>query len=220
MEEAQAYCPPGVGLPTVAHDRGHGITSLRVYCAAGLVCPYSKIFTFDELQLSDDMVMMQIPRVRRFVRTKCGSRKVQIRVYLARPKAVRAILQPVPFRARDRKGIVDARGSQMSVSDPVSGTYWTELRIFLEVANARSFNRAAKRLGLSHPTIGRAVRRLEEELGTQLIAEAFARGIKLTPPPKRYIYPSQVIFSGNKCSPWMRAARDSRNRVCTAGGCR
>jgi hypothetical protein len=36
MNEAEAYCPPGVGLPTVAHDRGHGITAIRVYCSAGL----------------------------------------------------------------------------------------------------------------------------------------------------------------------------------------
>jgi DNA-binding transcriptional LysR family regulator len=65
--------------------------------------------------------------------------------------------------------------------DPVTGMYWTELRIFVEVANARSFNRAAQRLGVSHATIGRAVRRLEEELGIPLITEAFARGVKLTP---------------------------------------
>jgi DNA-binding transcriptional LysR family regulator len=63
-----------------------------------------------------------------------------------------------------------------------SGLYWTELRIFLEVARAQSFNRAAQSLGVSQPTIGRAVRRLEEKLGTQLIAKAFARGVKLTPP--------------------------------------
>ena len=61
-------------------------------------------------------------------------------------------------------------------------TYWDDLRIFLEVATARSFNKAAQTLGLSHPTVGRAVRRLEVALGTQLIAEAFARGIKLTQP--------------------------------------
>jgi DNA-binding transcriptional LysR family regulator len=64
----------------------------------------------------------------------------------------------------------------MGVSaEPEKGIYWTELRIFLEVANAQSFNRAAQSLGLSHPTVGHAVRRLGEKLGTQLIAEAFAR---------------------------------------------
>jgi hypothetical protein len=79
MEEAEAYCPPGLPLPTVAHDRGHGIASLRVYCAAGLVCANWKDFTLEELQLSDGMVMIHIPRHRRFVCTRCGSQKVTIR---------------------------------------------------------------------------------------------------------------------------------------------
>jgi hypothetical protein len=38
---------------------GHGITSLIVYCVAGLVC-------------ADDMVMVHIPRHRRFVCTRCA----------------------------------------------------------------------------------------------------------------------------------------------------
>lgn len=79
MHEANAYAPPGMPLPTVEHDRGHGITSLIVYCAAGTVCPHSKVFTFDELRLTDDMVMVNIPRRRRFVCSKCGSRKVTVR---------------------------------------------------------------------------------------------------------------------------------------------
>jgi hypothetical protein len=79
MEEPGAYAPPGMPLPSVAHDRGHGITSLTVYCAAGTICPHSKRFTFDELQLTDDMIMIHIPRHRRFVCTQCGSRKVAIR---------------------------------------------------------------------------------------------------------------------------------------------
>jgi hypothetical protein len=37
MDEAGAHDPPRRPLPTVAHDRGHGITSVRVYCAAELV---------------------------------------------------------------------------------------------------------------------------------------------------------------------------------------
>ena len=32
---------------------------------------------------------------------------------------------------------------------------------------------------MTHPTIGRAVRRLEDELGIALLAEAYARGVKL-----------------------------------------
>jgi hypothetical protein len=36
--------------------------------------------------------------------------------------------------------------------EPATGLYWTELRIFLEVARARSFNRAAQSLGVSQNT--------------------------------------------------------------------
>jgi hypothetical protein len=79
MDELDAYAPPGMPLPTVAHDRAHGITSLIVYCSAGIVCPHSKAFTFEELRLTDDMVMGHIPRHRRFVCTRCGSRRVTIR---------------------------------------------------------------------------------------------------------------------------------------------
>jgi hypothetical protein len=46
------------------------------------------------------------------------------------------------------------------------GLYWTELRIILQVARSRSFNKAADELGVSHPTVARAVRRLETETGT------------------------------------------------------
>jgi hypothetical protein len=45
---------------------------------------------------------------------------------------------------------------------PLTEPWWTELRIFLEVAHARSYHKAAKELGLSHPTVSRAVGRLEE----------------------------------------------------------
>ncbi|GAC1327746.1 MAG: hypothetical protein NVSMB26_02010 [Beijerinckiaceae bacterium] len=62
----------------------------------------------------------------------------------------------------------------------LSGQYWGELRLFLEVAKARSFNSAAKRLKLSHPTVARKVRRLQDEMGVQLLI-ATERGIILTP---------------------------------------
>jgi LysR family glycine cleavage system transcriptional activator len=63
---------------------------------------------------------------------------------------------------------------------PRSGTYWAELRNFLEVAEAKSFNKAADQLGVSHPTVGRAVRRLEAGLNSALLV-AGARGVALTP---------------------------------------
>lgn len=61
----------------------------------------------------------------------------------------------------------------------LSGQFWGELRIFAEVAKARSFNRAAERLGVSQPTISRKVRRLQDLLGAQLFVST-KQGIKLT----------------------------------------
>jgi DNA-binding transcriptional LysR family regulator len=61
----------------------------------------------------------------------------------------------------------------------LSGQYWGELRIFAEVARARSFNRAAERLGLSQPTIARKVRRLQDLIGAQLFVST-TQGVKLT----------------------------------------
>ncbi len=61
----------------------------------------------------------------------------------------------------------------------LSGQYWGELRIFAEVARARSFNRAAERLGLSQPTIGRKVRRLQDLMGAQLFVSS-KQGVRLT----------------------------------------
>lgn len=79
MDEPDAYSSPGSPLPNIAHFRAHGITSLRVHCAADLVCSHSKVMTFDELRLADDAVLISVPRVRRFVCTRCGNRKVQVR---------------------------------------------------------------------------------------------------------------------------------------------
>lgn len=57
--------------------------------------------------------------------------------------------------------------------------YWGELRLFLEVARAKSFNSAAKQLNLSHPTVARRVRRLEHQMRVQLLLST-ERGITLT----------------------------------------
>ena len=61
----------------------------------------------------------------------------------------------------------------------LSGRYWAELRIFAEVAQAKSFNRAAERLGLSQPTIARKVRRLQDLIGAQLFVST-KTGVRLT----------------------------------------
>jgi hypothetical protein len=62
--------------------------------AAGLVCAHWRDFTFETLRLIDDMVMIHIPRHRRFVCTQCGSRKVTIRSVWPERKAM------APFYSR------------------------------------------------------------------------------------------------------------------------
>lgn len=52
--------------------------------------------------------------------------------------------------------------------DLLSGNYWGELRTFLCVAKAGSLSRAAELMGSSHPTLSRKIRRLEDQMGTQL----------------------------------------------------
>ncbi|MEA2859970.1 MAG: hypothetical protein QOC72_2009 [Methylobacteriaceae bacterium] len=79
MDETDAYTPPGAPLPSVAQVRALGVRSVRVFCAADLVCAHSRQMTFGELRLTDDDVIVRAARQRRFVCTCCGSRKVQVR---------------------------------------------------------------------------------------------------------------------------------------------
>jgi DNA-binding transcriptional LysR family regulator len=57
---------------------------------------------------------------------------------------------------------------------------WTAARAFLAVAEEGSLSAAARRLGLSQPTIGRQVAALEAQLGLALVERA-GRGLVLTP---------------------------------------
>lgn len=53
------------------------------------------------------------------------------------------------------------------------------LRVFLTIANERSFSRAAAKLGRTQPAVSLALQRLENELGEQLL-DRFARDVVLT----------------------------------------
>lgn len=53
------------------------------------------------------------------------------------------------------------------------------LRVFLTIANERSFSRAAGKLGRTQPAVSLALQRLEAELGEQLL-DRFARDVVLT----------------------------------------
>jgi DNA-binding transcriptional LysR family regulator len=45
---------------------------------------------------------------------------------------------------------------------------WSDVRIFLAVVRSRSFGEAARTLGVSHPTVGRRIKALEDEAEQQL----------------------------------------------------
>lgn len=62
----------------------------------------------------------------------------------------------------------------------LSGQFWGELRVFLAVAKARSFNRAAEILNTSPPTVSRQVKRLQDLMGSQLFVTT-KLGVRLTP---------------------------------------
>lgn len=74
------------------------------------------------------------------------------------------------------------KGGGSPLDDPhvLSGPFWGELRVFLAVAKAKSFNRAAEELNMSQPTVSRQVRRLQDVMGAQLVVPTQA-GIHLTP---------------------------------------
>jgi DNA-binding transcriptional LysR family regulator len=63
-------------------------------------------------------------------------------------------------------------------------TSWDDLRVFLAVARAGSATAAARRLGLSQPTVSRRVAALARELGVELLRPD-ARGYELTPVGRR-----------------------------------
>jgi len=67
------------------------------------------------------------------------------------------------------------------MDDPrvLSGPFWGELRVFLAVAKAKSFNRAAEELNMSQPTVSRQVKRLQDVIGSQLVVST-QNGVKLT----------------------------------------
>lgn len=64
-----------------------------------------------------------------------------------------------------------------------SGPFWGELRVFLAVAKAKSFNRAAEMLNMSQPTVSRQVKWLQDIVGSQLVIRT-PNGIELTPKGK------------------------------------
>jgi DNA-binding transcriptional LysR family regulator len=80
-----------------------------------------------------------------------------------------------PFEPAQR----DLVRSPLDDENLLSGQFWGELRVFLAVAKAKSFNRAAEVLNTSQPTVSRQVRRLQDLMGSQLFVPTKS-GVKLT----------------------------------------
>lgn len=70
--------------------------------------------------------------------------------------------------------------SPLDVRGLLSRPIWKELRTFLAVAKSRSFTEAAALLHTSGPTVSREVKRLESQIGAQLVISSHS-GIQLTP---------------------------------------
>ena len=71
--------------------------------------------------------------------------------------------------------------SRSPLDDPrvLSGPFWAELRVFLAVAKAKSFNRAGEELHISRQTISRDILRLQDQLGAVLLIPSKS-GVQLT----------------------------------------
>jgi DNA-binding transcriptional LysR family regulator len=68
------------------------------------------------------------------------------------------------------------------------------MRVFLAVADERSFVAAARRLNVSPPTATRAVAALEERIGTPLL-ERTTRRVSLTAAGERYLEDCRRILA-------------------------
>ncbi|MCB2102476.1 MAG: LysR family transcriptional regulator [Rhodobacterales bacterium] len=67
------------------------------------------------------------------------------------------------------------------------------LRTFLHVAELGNFSRAAERLNIAQPALGRQVRQLEAELGQPLF-HRHGRGVRLTEPGRRLVARAEAIL--------------------------
>jgi DNA-binding transcriptional LysR family regulator len=77
---------------------------------------------------------------------------------------------------RTQKGLLRSSLDEQII---LSGDFWGELRVFLAVAKAKSYNAAAEILHSSQPTVSRQVKRLQDVMGSQLVV-ASKHGVTLT----------------------------------------
>ncbi|QZA80134.1 LysR family transcriptional regulator [Deefgea piscis] len=82
------------------------------------------------------------------------------------------------------------------------------IRAFIEVAQCSSFTAAAERMALTRSAVGKAVRRLEERLGVQLL-ERTTRSVKLTQEGARFF--QSTLKALNELEMAEAALLDSKN---------
>ena len=76
--------------------------------------------------------------------------------------------------------------------DALARLDWSLIQVFLAVAEEGSLSAAARRLGLSQPTLGRQVRAVEEALGAELF-HRHARGLSLTDTGAHLMGPARAM---------------------------
>lgn len=86
-----------------------------------------------------------------------------------------------------------------------------EMQVFQAVAEEQSFNRAARRLALSAPSVTRAVAALEQRLGTKLLHRT-TRGVRLSEPGERFLADCRRILSDLEDAEGAAASSQSQAR--------
>jgi LysR family transcriptional regulator, regulator for bpeEF and oprC len=76
---------------------------------------------------------------------------------------------------------------------PYHRDHLTDIRVFVEVSRLESFNRAAEALAATNSAVSKAIRRLEEALGTRLLLRT-TRRVSLTEEGRSYLQDCQGIL--------------------------
>ncbi|MBI4042548.1 MAG: LysR family transcriptional regulator [Deltaproteobacteria bacterium] len=87
-----------------------------------------------------------------------------------------------------------------------------ELHYFLEVAQTLNLSRAAERLGITQPTLSLAIRKLERNVGAELLIRSKI-GVKLTHAGQRFVAQARNLFAE-----WERMRGDAIKAVSEIGG--
>ena len=85
------------------------------------------------------------------------------------------------------------------------------LRLFAAVADRGGFTAAARQLHVSQPAISKAVRRLEAQLGAQLLVRS-ARGVDLTEEGRVLLAHARVLFGEERAAEEALAERRGLRR--------